>query len=66
LIEDFLEKLKEAIKALEIHNATLDDILTCMDFILDRFEKEKDLYKDHPIMAPMFNGGQSLINTTNL
>jgi hypothetical protein len=55
LIKDFLEKLKEARKALETRNATLDDVLPCMDFILDRFEMEKDLHKDAPIMAPMFN-----------
>jgi hypothetical protein len=62
LIKDFLEKLKEATKALEARNATLDDVLPCMDFILDRFEKEKDLHKDDPIMAPMFNSGWSKLD----
>ena len=37
-IKDFLESLKTATKMLEGYNATLEDVLPSMDFILKKFE----------------------------
>src|SRR5437763_16178774 len=55
-IKDFLESLKTATKMLEGHNATLEDVLPSMDFILKKFEDAKATNTD-PILAPMFNSG---------
>jgi hypothetical protein len=41
--------------------SSLDNVLTAMDYILDRFEAMKEEYKDDPIMVSMVNSGWSKI-----
>jgi hypothetical protein len=61
-VKTFLEKLKEATKALESRHSTLNDVLPCMDFILGKFEDGKAMHKSDAIMAPMFNSGWSKLD----
>src|SRR4051812_36616046 len=56
-IKSFLEKLKMTTKALEPSFATLDNVLLAMDFVLARFEADKEANIDNPVMAPMYNSG---------
>ena len=46
-------------KALESNESSLDNVLTAMDYILDRFKAMKEQYKDNPIMTSMVNSGWS-------
>jgi hypothetical protein len=57
VIKDFLEKLHMSTKACESRESTLDLSLPCTDYILSLFEKHKDIYKDDPTFATMFNSG---------
>lgn len=61
-IKSFLEKLKMATKAVESSNKCLDVILPIMDYVLKHFEAGKAKFKDHLILAPMFNSGWSKFN----
>ena len=54
---DFLDDLNATLTALEGNTATLEKVLPSMDYILEQFEKLKEVYKDDPIMAPMVNSG---------
>ena len=44
-------------KAYESRESTLDLSLPCTDYILSLFKKHKDIYKDDPTFATMFNSG---------
>ena len=33
-----------------------------MDFILDKYEKGKEQFKDHPMLSKMFNSGWSKLD----
>jgi hypothetical protein len=66
VIKDFLEKLYMSTKACESRELTLDLSLPCTDYILSLpctdyilslFKKHKDIYKDDPTFATMFNSG---------
>ena len=61
-IQGFLESISQTTKALESNSATLDNVLPAMDFILDKFEKGKEQFKDHPMLSKIFNSGWSKLD----
>lgn len=54
-IKLLLQALEDTIKYNQSHDATLDRVLPTMDFILEHFEKGKELYKDDPFLSPSCN-----------
>ncbi len=58
-IHTFLDDVAQTTKALESNESSLDNVLTAMDYVLDRFETMKEEYKDDPIIASMVNSGWS-------
>ena len=61
-VKTFLEKLKEATKALKSQHLTFNNVLPYMDFILGKFKDSKAMHKSNVIMALMFNLGQSKLD----
>ena len=51
----FLESIAQTTKALKSNSATLDNVLLAIDFILDKFEKGKEQFKEHLTLSKMFN-----------
>ena len=51
----FLDDVAQTTKALESNESSLDNVLTAMNYILDRFEAMKEQYKDNPIMVSIVN-----------
>jgi Transposase IS4 len=49
---NFLRSFEHATKATEGHNATVDEVLQTMDFLLAQFEIGRDLYTSNNYMAP--------------
>jgi hypothetical protein len=56
-IQSFLRYFFDATKATEGRTATIERILPAMDFLLEKFEDGKALYKDNPFIGPCINSG---------
>ena len=58
----FLESIAQTTKALKSNSATLDNVLLAIDFILDKFKKGKEQFKEHLTLSKMFNLGWSKLD----
>jgi hypothetical protein len=56
-IHTFLDDVAQTTKTLESNESFLDNVLTAMDSIPERFEAMKEEHKDDAIMASMVNSG---------
>jgi hypothetical protein len=54
-IHDCLKYFHEATLATEGHNATLDQVLFSMKFLLEQLEIGKREFQEDPILSPCFN-----------
>ena len=56
-VQSFLRYFFDATKATEGRTATIERILPAMDFLLEKFEDGKALYKENPFIGPCINSG---------
>ena len=61
-IYNFLEVIEQTTKALESNEATLDNVLPTIDFILNYFEKAKAEIPCSNYLSAMYNSSQSKLN----
>jgi hypothetical protein len=47
---------------LESNSAILDNVLPAIDFILNKYKKGKEQFKDYPILSKIFNSGWSKLD----
>jgi hypothetical protein len=59
---DFLRPFEHATKATEGHNATVDEVLQTMDFLLTQFEIGRNKYPSNEYMAPCIDMGWAKLN----
>jgi hypothetical protein len=56
-VQSFLRYFFDATKTTEGRTATIERILPAMDFLLEKFEEGKELYKENPFIGPCINSG---------
>jgi hypothetical protein len=59
---NFLRPFEHATKATEGHNATVDEVLQTLDFLLAQFEIGRDMYTSNEHMAPCIDMGWCKLN----